>query len=550
MNATKLSVILLLLACLVSARLQAQKKKSDMPLFTVTSPAVYTYYKDSIHYDFSIRINKECVSKRNRIVVAPSICVIYKQQKDTLDLAPIVIEGKLYHNLRLRNGNIDKYDSLAILPDSSTMSIRRISGYIPSDKHMHILSTYIASHEMSCCNQYWAPVASLDQTIRDFGGDHIILPPVDKEIRNEKEAISENIKWRKVSGKAYLNFKINEYKIDLKIGNNLAQIQEMTQTFRKVITDPYARFDSAFIKGQSSPDGNYEFNDKLAVKRSQDALRFLKHELDSLKLPYKQSQFRTSYLPEAWDELYEKIAAAPRVPDKEKVLDIIRNTKDINARKYLLKRMKNSFAFLRDSILGNIRRVDYAFYFTFKDLTADEQRELLHMRPDVYVPADFLAVERSTTDDAKKIDILHIAFKQYPDNTHILQNLLAEYIRQKQWEAATMLADSIDIDHHCFLESGFMRNYTLLCLHNEAYDKFRRLSTRLLSRRNEMTDDLRKEIHYGLGLVALKQYQFQEAYRYLEPFKDQNTVLALRGLGLDLEAQKLSETPTNTNILK
>lgn len=547
MNATKLSVILLLLACLFGTRLQAQKKKSGMPFFTVTSPAVYTYYKDSIHYDFSIRINKECISKRNRIVVAPSICVMHKQLKDTLALAPVVIEGKLYHNLRLRNGNIDKYDSLAIQPDSSTMSVRRISGYIPSDKYTHILSTCIASQEMSCCNQYWAPVTSPDQTIRDFGGDHIILPPVDKEIRNEEEAISENIKWRKVSGKAYLNFRINEYKIDLKIGNNLAQIQEMTQAFRKVITDPYARFDSAFIKGQSSPDGNYEFNDKLAVKRSQDALRFLKHELDSLKLPYKQSQFRTSYLPEAWDELYEKIAAAPRVPDKEKVLDIIRNTKDINARKYFLKRMKGSFAFLRDSILGNIRRVDYAFYFTFKDLTADEQRELLHMRPDVYVPADFLAVERSTTDDAKKIDILHIAFKQYPDNTHILQNLLAEYIRQEQWKAATMLADSIDIDRHCVLESGFLRNYMLLCLHNETYDKFRGLSARLLSRQNDMTDGLRKEIHYGLGLVALKQYQFQEAYRYLEPFKDQNTILALRGLGRDREAQKLSETLTNTN---
>lgn len=540
MNVSNRSVVLFILFCLCMNYIQA-KKKNDVPFFTVTSPAVYTYYRDSIHYDFSIEINKDCLSKRKCIVIMPNICVAHGERRDSIALTPIVVEGELYHNLRLRNGNMDRYDAMAIQMDASTMSIRRISGYIPFGKNARILNTYITSYEISCCNQNWVPVISLNQIIHDFGGSQIVLPPIDKEIRNTEEAISENIKWRKISGKAYINFGINEHTIDLKIGNNRTQILEMTNLFRKVITDPYARFDSAFIRGQSSPDGNYDFNNKLAVRRSQDALRFLKQELDDLKLPYVSNRFRTSYLPEAWDELYLKIAATPNVPNKEKILEIIQNTEDLNVRKYRLKQMKGSFAFLRDHILGNIRRVDYTFYFTFKDLTTDEQRELLYKRPDVYVPADFLAVERSTTDDAQKIEILRIAYKQYPNNTHILQNLLAEYIRQGQWSAAKQLTESLDIDRHCLLESGFLRNYMLWCLHEEAYGILRGLSTRLLNQHKYMTDNLRKEIDYGLGLVALKQYQFEEAYQYLKSFNDENTILTLRGLGRNQEAQQLSD---------
>lgn len=548
MNALKQFLFLICLFALGNTPLQARKKKVDVPFFTVTSPAVYTYCADSIHYDFSIRINKENLATHKRIVLVPTICMSNGVQVDTVLLNPVVIEGKLYHNLRMRNGNVDEYDSLAVLFGPTTKLVRRMSGYLPSHEYRQIRSTYITAHEMSCCNQYWAPVTSLNQTIHDFGGDQIILPPVDKEIRNKEEAVSENIKWRKVSGNAYIHFKINESKINLHIGDNQAQIQQMTQVFRKVVTDSYARFDSAYIKGQASPDGSYDFNNRLALKRSQDALRFLKEELDSLKLPYIQSQFRTSYLPEAWDELSEKIAATPNVPDKEKVLDVIRQTKDLNERKYRLKRMKKSFAFLRDSILGNIRRVDYAFYFTFKDLTEEEQRELLHKRPDVYVPADFLTVERATANDSTKIDILHIANKQYPTNTHILQNLLAEYVRQKQWSAAKQLTDTIDVARHSFLESGFLRNYTLLCLHNGSYDALCELNVGLLERYNELTDEVRKEIYYGLGLVALKRYQFDEAYQYLKSFEDENTLLALRGLGREKEAQQLSDKINKTII--
>lgn len=70
------------------------------------------------------------------------------------------------------------------------------------------------------------------------------------------------------AGEALLQFRINRYDIDLSLGNNLNEMEQMLSTLLGVVSDTLITLNRLDIYGMASADGSYAFNTTLARNRA------------------------------------------------------------------------------------------------------------------------------------------------------------------------------------------------------------------------------------------------------------------------------------------
>lgn len=542
-NSRKITLLLSILF-LAGNHLAAEKSRQEASF--KCSPVIFEFHQDSVRYSFTTYLDTKEIRNYENWIVAPHILLGNGADSTRISLSPVSLEGSLYTKLQdrkpiLSRGAIPaehfpefipvgKKDTVYAFPYEGAISIKE-------GEEIRGVNTSILIRDNCYKNKKPANV------VADFlYKDENINQPFRLPTLRGDGITSENLKIRKVEGHAFIHFNINKADIQLDKGDNRAQIEQMTQAFRKILTDPYARFDSAHIKGQSSPEGPFEWNNKLALRRSRSALNFLMAELKELRIPYEESQLKVSAIPEAWDELCEKIEASD-LDEKEKktVLNIIRNTPIKAEREYLLRQRRNTFKYLREEILGNIRRVDYAFFLTFKDLTLEEQIGLLHKRPDIYSPSDFLAVANYVTDTDLKLETLGIARRFYPENSDILATLLDSYLSMDDLDKAGELIDGLDNISSHMRNHKFMRNASVYYFLTGREESLKGLLHDLRFNEGALDAEAQKELRYQSGLLALSDRDYPAAAESLAGFNDLNTVLAFLGAERYEEAWQIAQ---------
>lgn len=526
---SNLKLTALIFSLFLSLNTVNAQKSFNNPSFSITPPVVFNYQGDSVLYEFVLEIPGAKIKSNAMFVVTPQIILLNNNDTTIHSLSPVTFEGKTNRNIRIRNKELygiqESNDEQIIITHKDSIFHFTYKGALRLTPNSQIHEVLINSYQNSCCQYIPFKHQTIQYTLADAGGENLFIPQV---IWGNGET-SDNLKMRKVEGHAFLNFEINKSDIKLSDGQNKSQITQMTDAFRKVITDPYAQFDSALIKGQSSPEGPFEFNNKLALARSNTALQFLKKELNILNLNYSDSLFKVSFIPEAWDELYSKIEAS-NMKDKESILEIIRNTPIKAEREYKLRQKRNAFNYIRKNFLGNIRRVDYTYFFTFKDLNLSEQIKLLNIRPDIYSPSDFLSVTNYSTNTNIKRSILLTAIKYYPNDTEVLASLLASYIEESQWEEISQLLNKVNTMELHARNHLFFRNISIYYFNTNQTEKLSELIHSLLFNKEILKENILNEISYIQGLLLLKKRKYTEAYQHLEKANDFNTVSALLGL--------------------
>ena len=518
-------------------------KKRDTGFFC--TPVVFEFRQNDVHYSFTARIGTGQMKSHENWIFTPLFLLVDGQDSVRMSLPSVSVDGDLYAKLQQREELLSSPDSHTYDADLYFPAIKDTVYTIPyqgslsleDGKKIRQIITSVTIN--SCCNSKALPEQTACFSYINADLNEPFLP---RTLKGDG-ITSENLKIRKVEGHAFIHFDMNKSDILLDKSDNRKQIEQMTAAFRKILTDPYARFDSAYIKGQSSPEGPFEWNNKLALKRSESAFQYLMKELNQLNIPYQKSQFHIFSLPEAWDELCDKIETSDLDADEKKiVLKIIRNTPIKAEREYLLRQRRNTFRYICEQILGNIRRVDYAFYLTFKDLTLEEQISLLHTRPDIYSPSDFLAVANYMTDKDRKIETLRIAKQYYPENPDILATLLDACLSgQRMEEAGQLIGETTNIQMK-MRNPKFLRNMGVYYLQNKQSAKLLEQLNSLRFNEEELSDDVRKELRYQSGLLALQAKEYPEAAELLAGFGDMNSVLALLGMKQYAEAWRYAKS--------
>ena len=509
--------------------------------YTIDKPILFSIQGDSATYSFDIKINTDVLKNNYRLELTPVF--VFAEQNDTTyqSLKTTSFDGKLYQKLILRSTVLDKGNRTRKGIENESNYLIHFKGVIPYNKLQEIVALKIEKVEFGCCETTEYPADFYDVYI-EGGFNPLFLPST---IVSTGE-LSDNLKSRKVSGKAFIHFEINDSKIDISKGDNKNQINLMLREFGKIIKDSYATFDSALIKAHSSPDGPFEFNNKLASKRANSAVQYLKNELVNLDINKKSSKFISSYTPEAWDELYDEIETSDMDSNnKKQVLNILKLTPIHAEREYLLRQNRVAYQYIKTHLLGKIRRVDYSFYLTFQDLTFEEQMKMLHTRPDIYSPIDFLVVVNHLEDYEEKVKTIELAKQYYPDNVEILASYIDLLIKNNEKEKAFDFLVELE-NKEIYLENElFLHNASIVCLLNGRDNILASMLAKI--EKSKLTSIAQTEtFNYWNAMILLSRRDYSNAYALLKSKNDINTALCLFGMKKYSDAWNLLKNTLET----
>lgn len=190
-----------------------------------------------------------------------------------------------------------------------------------------------------------------------------------------------------VNARYYFTFPKGRTRLDEEVADNRRQLREVKKLTRDLMTDPVFIIDSITLRATSSPEGNWNVNDRLARERAAELKRVLDAHFrilyDSLhidagytvdaagnmqrmevedQMPDLPNLLRTEYLAEDWNTLCEMIQKDSVLTEKEALLEVIDNESNPDRREIVLRRKHPAaYARMREYFYPKMRAVDFRF---------------------------------------------------------------------------------------------------------------------------------------------------------------------------------------------
>lgn len=221
------------------------------------------------------------------------------------------------------------------------------------------------------------------------------------------------VKARSLSGEGSVIFSVGNNRINPKLRDNAAMLEEIRTAIETVRATPDVTIRGIVLQGGASPEGRYAFNEKLAAARA-DAIRtYLTKQLD---LP--EEIFQTDFVAEDWAGLRAYVAAS-ELADKEDILAIIDSDQEPDAKEQAIRsKHAASWRTISTECLPELRRVRYcidyeiAGYEEPKDILA-----VMETAPENLTLAEFYAAAgQYKPGTAEHTRICRAALAQFPDD--------------------------------------------------------------------------------------------------------------------------------------
>ncbi len=106
------------------------------------------------------------------------------------------------------------------------------------------------------------------------------------------------------------------------------------------------------VSAYASPDGKYDFNEKLAEKRQDVSDKFLKGQLKKIGM---KADVNTKYTAEDWDG-FQQLISQSNLQDKEVILRVLSMYQDPEEREQQIRNMSSVYTEIADGILPELRR--------------------------------------------------------------------------------------------------------------------------------------------------------------------------------------------------
>lgn len=203
------------------------------------------------------------------------------------------------------------------------------------------------------------------------------------------------------------------------------------------------------VNGYASPDGELQFNNELANERAGaggkfvvDALRSSKglkdinYDINNSNL-YVQNQGT-----EDWKGLLQGIEFA-RIPNKEKVVEIIRNTSLSSTEKQSqLRDMNDAWEIITEEYLPPLRRANMVIMTKVAPRTFEERMELIRVPSSEISASEMLATAEQAGSPTLAADILEKTKQRFPADHRAYNNLAVMDIQGGRFETAAKNLDA------------------------------------------------------------------------------------------------------------
>ncbi len=209
--------------------------------------------------------------------------------------------------------------------------------------------------------------------------------------------------------------------------------------FQKVITEKYSadihflinqaniRANQININSYASPEGSYDFNEKLAQKREKNTTSLVENQLKKDKIS-EFGELTSSFTPEDW-EGFEKLVEKSNIQDKDLILSVLRMYPDPQQREREIRNLSSVFDELADQILPQLRYSRVMAQINVLGKSDQELVELYNTNPKKLTEEEMLYVATLTDDNMKKMDVYNTAAEIHSKDYRTFNNLgMTQYI--------------------------------------------------------------------------------------------------------------------------
>lgn len=191
------------------------------------------------------------------------------------------------------------------------------------------------------------------------------------------------------------------------------------------------------VLAYASPDGKYDYNDKLAAKRQETAAKYVAQQQ---KAAGTNGDVVAKYTAEDWDG-FQELVAASNLQDKDVILRVLSMYKDPQEREEQIRNMSAAFRELADGILPELRRS--RMIINYETIGRDDAQIRQQFNDD----ASKLSLEELLrgADESKTLAEKEAFYKKaaemYPDDARAYANLAAIEMAKGNDSAAKNYAD-------------------------------------------------------------------------------------------------------------
>jgi hypothetical protein len=162
---------------------------------------------------------------------------------------------------------------------------------------------------------------------------------------------AQNTHYQRVNKRYNVFFRINSDKIEEDFSNNQRAISQMKEDIETTLQLDGGVPDSLLILSTASPDGRYEFNKKLAIRRAESTKRLLLEMFPE----FKDAHIKVEYLEEDWAGLLQVLKANEDFPQREEMIAIITDDDDLQSKELRLKALKTGWRHLVKNYIYALR---------------------------------------------------------------------------------------------------------------------------------------------------------------------------------------------------
>lgn len=241
----------------------------------------------------------------------------------------------------------------------------------------------------------------------------------------------EEVKMREESGRAFLDFPLNETAIYPQYRNNPAELAKIRNSIDLIKNDTNVIISHIDIHGYASPEGPYANNERLAGERT----RTLKEYVCS-RYAFSDTLFSTTHTPEDWDGL-RILLNDTLLPHRDEMLHII-NSNDAPDKKErkMRKHYPEQFAFMLQHWFPALRHSDYTIRYVVRPFTVEQAKEVFRVQPkNLSIEEMFRIAQTYSPGSPEYNKIFMTAVLLNPD--HPVANLNAACIALTQGDTAS-----------------------------------------------------------------------------------------------------------------
>ena len=200
--------------------------------------------------------------------------------------------------------------------------------------------------------------------------DYRVVPyvPVYRYAQPKAEA-EGGVKLRTLSGRAFIDFPVNQTVIYPDYRNNRVELVKIIATIDSVRNDADITVSSLSIKGFASPEGSYANNTRLAKGRTEALKQYVQNLYH-----FAAGFIATDYEPEDWEGLRAYVEQS-NLQHRTEILAVIDDAQlDIDVKNSRIQvRYPDEYRFLLQTVYPSLRHSDYTIEYTIRHFTEPEE---------------------------------------------------------------------------------------------------------------------------------------------------------------------------------